>query len=193
MFRAENSVFFNIWGKTCVTKCINQEKFEHSSGKLALPYRDFTKPSNVIGRGALCADWFIITPSECHDSVVVFPSSLNEPFIPQEWEMRSQNHKSLIEGLTHHYKELVEVPGFSDNKQLQDNAKSTLQYTLHMLQDIVLAVTGDQVTKTKVILYQSIQDMVQVTLNVFPVYAHQPGKINRITGHAPLIIIIIIM
>lgn len=89
--------------------------------------------------------------------------------------MRSQNHKNLIKGLCHHYKELIEVPGFSDSKQLQDNAKSTLQFTLHMLRDIVLAVSDVQVTKTKVILYQSIQEDIQMTLTVFPVYAHQPG------------------
>ncbi|XP_031571842.1 exportin-6-like [Actinia tenebrosa] len=98
----------------------------------------------------------------------------------QEWEMRSQNHKNLIKGLCRHYKELIEIPRFSDNKQLQDNAKSTLQFTLHILHDIVLSVSDVQVTKTKVILCQSIQEDIQMTLTVFPVYAHQPDAIDAI-------------
>ena len=38
------------------------------------------------------------------------------------------------------------------------------------------AATEDQVTKTKLILYQSISDVVQITINIFPVYIHYPGK-----------------
>ena len=37
------------------------------------------------------------------------------------------------------------------------------------------AVAEDQVTKTKLILYQSITDVVQLTLTIFPVFIHHPG------------------
>ena len=37
------------------------------------------------------------------------------------------------------------------------------------------AVTGDQVTKTKLILYQSVTDVVQLALTIFPVFIHHPG------------------
>ena len=37
------------------------------------------------------------------------------------------------------------------------------------------AVAEDQVTKTKLILYQSIADVVQLTLTIFPLFIHQPG------------------
>lgn len=93
--------------------------------------------------------------------------------------MRSQNHKNLIKGLTHHCKELLEASGFAESKQLQDKAKNTLQFTLHVLQDVVVSVTDEQVTKTKVILYQSIQDMIHLTLTILSVYTHQPG--NKMT------------
>lgn len=61
-------------------------------------------------------------------------------------------------------------------------AKACIQFTLHVLKNLVDAVTEDQVTKTKVILYQSIQDMVQLTLTIFPIYIHHPGKGSSMLG-----------
>ena len=55
-------------------------------------------------------------------------------------------------------------------------AKPLLHFTLHVLADLMSAATEDQVTKTKLILYQSISDVVQITINIFPVYIHYPGK-----------------
>ena len=55
-------------------------------------------------------------------------------------------------------------------------AKSRVHFTLHVLGDLMAAVAGDQVTKTKLILYQSIADVVQLTLSIFPVFIHHPGK-----------------
>lgn len=39
------------------------------------------------------------------------------------------------------------------------------------------AVAEDQVTKTKVILCQSIADVVQLTLTIFPLFIHHPGRL----------------
>lgn len=60
-------------------------------------------------------------------------------------------------------------------------AKPLLHFTLHVLADLMSAATEDQVTKTKLILYQSISDVVQITINIFPVYIHYPGK-NKVVG-----------
>ena len=38
------------------------------------------------------------------------------------------------------------------------------------------AVAEDQVTKTKVILCRSIADVVQLTLTIFPLFIHHPGR-----------------
>ena len=38
------------------------------------------------------------------------------------------------------------------------------------------AVAEDQVTKTKVILCHSIADVVQLTLTIFPLFIHHPGR-----------------
>lgn len=48
-----------------------------------------------------------------------------------------------------------------------------------MLADIVGNVAGE-VTKTKQLCYQSVHDCVQVTLYLFPVYIHHPGKVRLI-------------
>lgn len=50
-----------------------------------------------------------------------------------------------------------------------------MHFTLHVLEDLMAAVAEDQVTKTKLILYQSITDVVQLTLTIFPVFIHHPG------------------
>ena len=56
------------------------------------------------------------------------------------------------------------------------SAKGCIQFTLGVVKDLLKVAEVDHVTKTKVILYQSIQDIVQLTLVVFPVYIHQPGE-----------------
>ena len=61
------------------------------------------------------------------------------------------------------------------------SAKTHIHFTLHVLADLMAAVTEDQVTKTKLILYQSIADVVQLTLTIFPLFIHHPGtmKVNE--------------
>lgn len=100
----------------------------------------------------------------------------------QEWEVRSQSHQTLMHSIKQPFKSIVETPGFSGNKQLQENAKPLLHFTLHVLADLMSAATEDQVTKTKLILYQSISDVVQITINIFPVYIHYPDITDEFLG-----------
>lgn len=67
-------------------------------------------------------------------------------------------------------------------------AKTRIHFTLHVLGNLMAAVAEDQVTKTKLILYQSIADVVQLTLTIFPLFIHQPGrmKINLVSRASPL-------
>lgn len=57
-------------------------------------------------------------------------------------------------------------------------AKTHIHFTLHVLGDLMAAVAEDQVTKTKLILYQSIADVVQLTLSIFPLFIHRPGRLK---------------
>ncbi len=41
--------------------------------------------------------------------------------------------------------------------------------------DLVETIAVEGVSKSKQICYQSIQEQVQITLNIFPIYIHQPG------------------
>lgn len=100
----------------------------------------------------------------------------------QEWEVRSQSHHRFIESVKQPFKSVVQTPGFTENKQLQESAKSRVHFTLHVLEDLMAAVTEDQVTKTKLILYQSITDVVQLTLTIFPVFIHHPDTTDEILG-----------
>ena len=54
-------------------------------------------------------------------------------------------------------------------------AKAHIDFTLHVLADLMASAAEDQVTKTKLILYQSIADVVQLTLTIFPLFIHNPG------------------
>lgn len=100
----------------------------------------------------------------------------------QEWEVRSRSHHNFIQSIKQPFKTVVEAPGFSENKQLQESAKTHIHFTLHVLGDLMAAVTEDQVTKTKLILYQSLSDVVQLTLTIFPLFIHQPDTTDKILG-----------
>ncbi|CAH3162738.1 unnamed protein product [Porites lobata] len=100
----------------------------------------------------------------------------------QEWEVRSQSHQRFIQSIKQTFKNLVETPGFSENKQLQESAKTHIDFTLHVLADLMASAAEDQVTKTKLILYQSIADVVQLTLTIFPLFIHNPATTDSILG-----------
>lgn len=44
-------------------------------------------------------------------------------FGQQEWEVRSQSHQRFIQSIKQTFKNLVETPGFSENKQLQESGE----------------------------------------------------------------------
>lgn len=50
-----------------------------------------------------------------------------------------------------------------------------LQQTLCVLRDLVDSISGEA-TKSRQICYQSLQESVQVSLALFPLYIQQPGK-----------------
>uniref|UniRef100_A0A8D0CE85 Exportin 6 n=1 Tax=Scleropages formosus TaxID=113540 RepID=A0A8D0CE85_SCLFO len=87
----------------------------------------------------------------------------NLPESEQQWNTRSVNHSSLLAALTRHYRQLR---GTTNVQQRQ------LRQTLRILRDIVDSVSGES-TKSRQICYQSLQESVQVSLSLFPVFIHQ--------------------
>ncbi|XP_067912796.1 exportin-6 isoform X2 [Heterodontus francisci] len=98
----------------------------------------------------------------------------NLPESEQQWAVRSTNHANLISTLTREYRRLKENAGLSQSKVGLGDTKVIVQETLSILRYIVESISGE-VTKSRQICYQSLQESVQVSLALFPVFIHQPG------------------
>lgn len=55
------------------------------------------------------------------------------------------------------------------------SGKAVIQQTLCVLKDLVDSISGEA-TKSRQICYHSLQESVQVTLALFPLFIQQPGK-----------------
>ncbi|XP_069761396.1 exportin-6 isoform X5 [Narcine bancroftii] len=98
----------------------------------------------------------------------------NLPESEQQWAVRSTNHANLISTLTREYRQLKDNAGLSQSKVGLGNTKVVVQDTLSILRYIVENISGE-VTKSRQICYQSLQESVQVSLALFPIFIHQPG------------------
>uniref|UniRef100_A0A673NGG2 Exportin-6-like n=1 Tax=Sinocyclocheilus rhinocerous TaxID=307959 RepID=A0A673NGG2_9TELE len=81
------------------------------------------------------------------------------PEAEQQWPNRSANHARLLSSLTHQYRLLPR--------------KAVIQQTLCVLRDLVDSISGEA-TKSRQICYHSLQESVQVTLALFPLFIQQP-------------------
>lgn len=110
--------------------------------------------------------------------VLSWPS---QPDDKQEWPSRSNNHDNLIKALTVHYQRLVEHANVPDNKRFHAEAKSFISRTLTILKDLVEAVSSEA-TRSKTVVYKSVQESLHTTLTLFPIYIHEPDVIDSILG-----------
>uniref|UniRef100_A0A3Q4BB91 Importin N-terminal domain-containing protein n=1 Tax=Mola mola TaxID=94237 RepID=A0A3Q4BB91_MOLML len=95
----------------------------------------------------------------------------NLPENEQQWQTRSSNHSSLIAALTREYRVLrgtVSIP-----QRQPDLNNTVIQQSLPVLRDLVDSISGES-TKSRQICYQSLQESVQVSLSLFPVFIQQP-------------------
>ncbi|XP_014894762.1 exportin-6 [Poecilia latipinna] len=97
----------------------------------------------------------------------------NLPESEQQWQTRSNSHASLVAALTRDYRILRGTVNISPRQPGLDNVKAVIQQTLPVLRDIVDSISSES-TKSRQICYQSLQESVQVTLNLFPVFIQQP-------------------
>ena len=56
-------------------------------------------------------------------------------------------------------------------------AKQMIKNTLHILRDLVESLSDLGVHNSKQICYQSLHELVQITLQVFPIYIQQAGML----------------
>ncbi|KAI3359285.1 hypothetical protein L3Q82_002800 [Scortum barcoo] len=97
----------------------------------------------------------------------------NLPENEQQWPTRSSNHENLIAALTREYRILRGTVNITPRQPDLDNMKAVIQQTLPVLRDIVDSISGES-TKSRQICYQSLQESVQVSLSLFPVFIQQP-------------------
>lgn len=55
------------------------------------------------------------------------------------------------------------------------SAKNFIRRTLAILKDLIEVVSGEA-TKSKTIVYKSVQESLHTTLALFPVYIHEQGR-----------------
>uniref|UniRef100_A0A8C5GAA3 Importin N-terminal domain-containing protein n=1 Tax=Gouania willdenowi TaxID=441366 RepID=A0A8C5GAA3_GOUWI len=118
-------------------------------------------------------------PAEAHMLVCRALSNMlllpwpNLPESDQQWQTRSSNHASLLAALTRDYRVLRGTVNITPRQPGLDGVKAVIQQTLPVLRDVVDSIAGES-TKSRQICYQSLQESVQVSLSLFPVFIQQP-------------------
>uniref|UniRef100_A0AAQ4RS16 Importin N-terminal domain-containing protein n=1 Tax=Gasterosteus aculeatus aculeatus TaxID=481459 RepID=A0AAQ4RS16_GASAC len=97
----------------------------------------------------------------------------NLPENEQQWQTRSNNHASLLAALTREYMGIRGTVNITPQQPDLDNMKAVIHQALPVLRDIVDSISGES-TKSRQICYQSLQESVQVSLSLFPVFIQQP-------------------
>lgn len=95
----------------------------------------------------------------------------------QQWVVRSSNFCGLIQTLTQQYRALKN--SLQQDKLLLEPAKPVVRRTLAILRDVVESIS-EEVTKSRQICHQAIQESVQVTLVLFPLFISQPDVTDDI-------------
>ncbi|MGH0115379.1 UNVERIFIED_CONTAM: hypothetical protein FKN15_000014, partial [Acipenser sinensis] len=95
------------------------------------------------------------------------------PESEQQWHTRSTNHANLLSALTRHYCLLRGSASLQPRRVGLEDMKAIVHQTLRVLKDVVDSISGES-TKSRQICYQSLQESVQVSLALFPVFIHQP-------------------
>ncbi|XP_061159226.1 exportin-6 [Syngnathus typhle] len=91
----------------------------------------------------------------------------------QQWQTRSSSHASMLAALTREYRMLRGTVNITPRRPEMHDLKAVIQQTLPVLRDVVDSISGES-TKSRQICYQSLQESVQVSLSLFPVFIQQP-------------------
>ncbi|KAL5018253.1 hypothetical protein ScPMuIL_003975 [Solemya velum] len=103
----------------------------------------------------------------------------NIPDSEQDWVNRAANHSTFVKQLSSQITQLKDAKLLADNKSLQEQAMPVIKRTLQIFEDWIENIAGE-VIKSKQIFYQSLQDVIQTALAVFPVYIKHPDVIENI-------------
>ena len=56
-------------------------------------------------------------------------------------------------------------------------AKPCIKRVLHLVADLIESMSVDGVSRSKQICYQSVEEVIQTAMFLFPIYIRQPGKL----------------
>ncbi|XP_045213258.2 exportin-6-like [Mercenaria mercenaria] len=101
----------------------------------------------------------------------------NVPDSEQDWSNRASTHQSFCHQMAASYFQLKDTSSLINNKTAQDAAKLVISNSLKLMVDWIECVSGE-VVKTKQICYQSMSEIVSISLAVFPVFIHQPDVVE---------------
>ncbi|XP_043246951.1 exportin-6-like isoform X1 [Amphibalanus amphitrite] len=112
------------------------------------------------------------------DRVLLYRALANLLLLPwlragdQLWDQRRRHLSVFLDSLTAEFRRLPRTPGLADSAELQNRAKPVIEQTLSTLSEIVSNILGE-VTKTKQLCYECLQETIRDSLWVFGVFATQ--------------------
>ncbi|XP_056435867.1 exportin-6 [Gadus chalcogrammus] len=162
------------------------EKLLLSACHLLVSMASTVRPVFLVSLPAIQSTFRLITennspglPPEAHMLVCRALSNmllLPWPSLPeseQQWQTRSSSHASLVAALTRDYRTLRGATSLPQGSTELGNMKAVMQQTLPVLREVVDSISGES-TKSRQICYQSLQESVQVSLALFPVFIQHP-------------------
>ncbi|XP_071106408.1 exportin-6-like [Haliotis cracherodii] len=168
------------------------ERVAHSAAHLFLSMATTVRPSfliqlpsmqtlyNMASRGVFTSlkqeIQLLMCRSLSHYLLLPWPGL---PELEQDWANRASHHQSFIQSLTARYIQVKTMADLADNKVLQQELKPVIRVTLQIMQDLIESLAGE-VVKSKQICYQSLQESIQMTLTIFPIYIQQTDVVDDI-------------
>ncbi|KAK3089908.1 hypothetical protein FSP39_007563 [Pinctada imbricata] len=125
--------------------------------------------------GELSTEVQLLVYRSLSNSLILPWPNLSDP--DQDWTSRSSHHLTFVQKLAQYFLQLKNTAALTENKALQAEAKPVIKRTLQVFEDWIEAVAGE-INKSKQICYQSLQEVIQVALALFPVYISQSDVVD---------------
>ncbi|KAL4240326.1 Exportin-6 [Mactra antiquata] len=103
----------------------------------------------------------------------------NVPDSAQDWMNRARTHQSFCHQMAASYIQLKDTSSLINNKTAQDASKPVITNSLKLMVDWIECVNGE-IVKSKQICYQSLLEVVNISLSIFPVFIHQPDAVENL-------------
>lgn len=162
------------------------ERIVHSAAHLILSITTTVKPAFLLQLPCV-QNLSTITTRGTLDSLsmeiqlLVYRSLSNALILPwpnvsdtnQNWTDRASHHLVYVQQIAKNFLPLKSELGNHKHLREDSTGKQVIKKTLNIFQDWIEAISGE-VVKSKQICYQSLQEVIQVSIAIFPVFLHPP-------------------